>query len=191
MPVLANLHGDTVPRRSFKRFLLSGNAISVHLFCLTLIVLLSISLLTGDAQPDYALGLAFAIVVYPILLLLVWWSDRADETAAIQQFDPPLPTNADDVNDSLRVYAESCILHFLGQLHGEAERRLREVDAKTMRLGDRWLDVFLGDWSIPTSAIEFIQKQWEKEKAEAPEISAQEFACRWAGPLFSPWTPLN
>ena len=49
---------------SFIRFLVSGNAIQVHLLCLTLIVVLSISLLSGDAQPDYGIGLLFTMVAY-------------------------------------------------------------------------------------------------------------------------------
>lgn len=71
-------------RRPFIRFLLSANAIQVHLLCLILIVILSISLWTGDAQPDYGWGLLFAIVVWPVLLGLMWWSERLNEQAAVE-----------------------------------------------------------------------------------------------------------
>jgi hypothetical protein len=60
------------------KFLLSANAIQAHLLCLTLIVLLSVSLWSGDAQPDYALGLVFTVVAYPVLLFLIWWSQKMD-----------------------------------------------------------------------------------------------------------------
>jgi hypothetical protein len=73
-----------VARRPFTRFLLSANALQVHLLCVTLIAVLSISLWTGEAQADYGWGLLFAIVVYPILLGLVWWSERLDEQAAVE-----------------------------------------------------------------------------------------------------------
>lgn len=71
-------------RRPFTRFLLSANAIHVHLLCITLIVVLSISLWTGDAQPDYGWGLLFTIVVYPIVLGLMWWSEHLEERAEVE-----------------------------------------------------------------------------------------------------------
>ena len=71
-------------RRPLIRFLFSANALQVHLLCLTLIVVLSISLWTGDAQPDYGWGLVFTIAVYPILLFLLWCSERLDEQAAVE-----------------------------------------------------------------------------------------------------------
>ena len=70
-------------RRPFTRFLLSAKAVEVHLLCLTLIVVLSISLWTGDAQPDYGLGLAFTLFAYPIVLVLLWRSERLEDEAAI------------------------------------------------------------------------------------------------------------
>lgn len=75
---------SAVPRSPFLRFLLTGNAIQVHLLCVTLIVVLSASLWTGDAQPDYKWGLLFTIVFYPVLLGLLWWSDRLDEQAIVE-----------------------------------------------------------------------------------------------------------
>lgn len=66
------------------RFLLSANAIQVHLLCTTLIVVLSISLWTGEAQPDYGWGLLLTVCMYPVLLGLMWWSDRLDERAAVE-----------------------------------------------------------------------------------------------------------
>ena len=63
-----------MPRRPFLRFLISADAIQVHLLFITLIVVLSVSLSSGDAKPDYGWALIFAIVVYPILLALAWWS---------------------------------------------------------------------------------------------------------------------
>ncbi len=85
----------------------------------------------------------------------------------------------------LRVYAESCILHVLGELHGDAKRRLHDVDAQTLKLGERWLDLFLGEFSIPKSFLESITEQWEKERAKNPDLTAAEFARDWAGPIFS------
>ncbi|QDU51256.1 hypothetical protein [Gimesia panareensis] len=71
-------------RRPFLHFLLSANALQVHLLCLTLIVLLSLSIWEGNAQPDYKWGLLFAIVVYPVLLILLWYSDRLEEREAVE-----------------------------------------------------------------------------------------------------------
>jgi hypothetical protein len=62
----------------FRRFLRTGDAIQIHIVCLLLIVVLSWSLLSGNAQPDYKYGLLFAVVVYPVLLVLSWWSQRLD-----------------------------------------------------------------------------------------------------------------
>jgi len=62
----------------FRRFLRTGDAIQIHIVCLLLIVVLSWSLVTGHAQPDYKYGLLFAVIVYPILLVLSWWSQRLD-----------------------------------------------------------------------------------------------------------------
>jgi hypothetical protein len=64
-------------KRPFLRFLRSGDAIQIHLVFL-LIVLLSWSLWKGDAQPDYRYGLLFALIAYPVLLVLAWWSQRLD-----------------------------------------------------------------------------------------------------------------
>jgi hypothetical protein len=71
-------------RRSFTRFLLSGTAIEVHLLCVTLIVVLSVSLWTGAAQADYGWGLLFTIVAYPITLGLIWWYEHSQERAEVQ-----------------------------------------------------------------------------------------------------------
>lgn len=71
-------------RRPLKCFLFSSNAIQVHLLCLTLIILLSISIWEGNAQPDYKWGLLFTIVVYPVLLVLLWYSDRLEEREAVE-----------------------------------------------------------------------------------------------------------
>lgn len=73
-----------MPRRPFLRSLISADAIQVHLLFITLIVVLSVSLLSGDAKPDYGWALLFAIVVYPILLGLTWWSGRLDEQWAVE-----------------------------------------------------------------------------------------------------------
>jgi hypothetical protein len=71
-------------RRSFKRFLISFNAIQAHVLSLTLIVLLSVSLWNGEAQPDYKWGLLFCIVAYPVVIGLLWWSERLDEQLAVE-----------------------------------------------------------------------------------------------------------
>lgn len=71
-------------RRPLKRFLLSMDAIQVHLLCLGLIALLSFSIWSGDAQPDYKWGLLFTILIYPALLGFLWWNDRLEEQAAIE-----------------------------------------------------------------------------------------------------------
>ena len=57
-----------MPQRPFVRFLLSLDAIQVHLLCLCVIVVVSISLWEGKPQPDYAWALLFAIVAWPVLL---------------------------------------------------------------------------------------------------------------------------
>lgn len=102
---------------------------------------------------------------------------------SVMSTNNPDGVSADD--HPLRVYAESCILHILGQLHGEALRRLHEVDERTMKFGDGWLDAFLGGFSIPASYFELIPQQWEKERAKNPELTPVEFARQWAGPIFS------
>lgn len=79
----------------FRRFLRTGDAIQIHVVCLLLIVVLSWSLWTGNAQPDYKFGLLFAVIVYPVLLVLSWWSKRLD----------PIVTNTArpvDVSEGLR-----------------------------------------------------------------------------------------
>lgn len=72
-----------MPRRPIKKVLLSSRAIQVHLLCITLIVVLSISIWEGNAQPDYKWGLLFTIVAYPIVLWLLWFSDKMEEQAAV------------------------------------------------------------------------------------------------------------
>ncbi|HUE69451.1 MAG TPA: hypothetical protein VMP01_01070 [Pirellulaceae bacterium] len=71
-------------RRPLLRFLVSVEAIQVHLACLALIALLSYSLWTGDAQPDYGWGLLFTVVAYPVILGLMWWSERLEEKEQIE-----------------------------------------------------------------------------------------------------------
>lgn len=73
-----------MPRRPFLRFLISGQAIQVHLLCLLLIGLLSYSLWIGDAQPDYGWGLLFTVVAYPIVLGLMWWSEHLEQKEQIE-----------------------------------------------------------------------------------------------------------
>jgi hypothetical protein len=73
-----------MPRRPFLNFLVSSEAIQVHLVCLLLIVLLSYSLWTGDAQPDYGWGLLFTVVVYPVILGLMWWSEHLEQKEQVE-----------------------------------------------------------------------------------------------------------
>ena len=71
-------------KRSFKRFLISTNAIQIHLLCWILFFVLGLSFWTGEAKHDYVWGLLFTIVVYPVLLGLMWWYERQEEEAAIE-----------------------------------------------------------------------------------------------------------
>jgi hypothetical protein len=73
-----------MPQRPFLRFLLSLEALQVHLLCSVLIVVLSISLWTGEAQPDYGWGLLFTIVAWPVLIGLMWYSKRLDERMVVE-----------------------------------------------------------------------------------------------------------
>jgi len=60
-----------------------------------LIVVLSWSLVTGNAQPDYKYGLLFAVIVYPVLVVLSWWSQRLDPivTTTARPIDVPQQIN--------------------------------------------------------------------------------------------------
>lgn len=71
-------------QRRIKRFLLSSHAIEAHLVCPFLIVILSVGLWNGNAQPEYALALAFSVIAYPTVLLLSWLADCQIERDAIQ-----------------------------------------------------------------------------------------------------------
>lgn len=71
-------------QRAPKQFLLSANAIQAHVLFLTLIVVLSLSIWEGKAQPDYLWGLVFAVVAWPVVLGLLWLGRRQDEQAAVQ-----------------------------------------------------------------------------------------------------------
>lgn len=84
----------------------------------------------------------------------------------------------------LRVYAESCILHVINELEGDAARRLRNVDATTFRWGEHWLDQFLGGFSIAQATLDFLSLRWEIERDKNPALTPQEFAREWAGPIF-------
>lgn len=70
--------------RRKQRFLLTANANQAHVLCLTLIVVLSISLWNGEAQPDYVCGLEFAVGAWPAVPGLMWLGQRQDERAAVQ-----------------------------------------------------------------------------------------------------------
>ena len=89
-------------KRPFLRFLRSGDAIQIHAVCLLLIVLLSWSLVKGDAPPDYKYGLLFAVIVYPVLLVLSWWSQRLDPIAAEVARPVELPRPINSKNKSRR-----------------------------------------------------------------------------------------
>lgn len=73
-----------MPQRAPRQFLLSANAIQAHVLFLTLIVVLSISLWNGEAQPDSLWGLVIAVVAWPVVLGLMWLGWRQDERAAVQ-----------------------------------------------------------------------------------------------------------
>jgi O-antigen/teichoic acid export membrane protein len=74
----------TMSRKPFWKFVLSWDALEAHLIFGGLILLLSYSLLAGEAQADYGWGLLFAVCAYPVVLGLMWWQERADEQAAIE-----------------------------------------------------------------------------------------------------------
>lgn len=100
-------------RRPLKRFLLSSNAIQVHLLCLTLIVLLSVSIWEGNAQPDYQWGLLFTIVIYPVLLGLLWWNDRIEEQAAIEHLVESI-TEPERLRRKRRSWRRGSLVFFFG-----------------------------------------------------------------------------
>jgi Ca2+/Na+ antiporter len=100
-------------RRPLKRYLLSANAIQAHLLCIGLIVLLSISIWTGDAQPDYKWGLLFTIVIYPVLLGLLWWNDRLEEQEAIEHLIESF-TEPERLRRKRRLWRRSSLVFFFG-----------------------------------------------------------------------------
>ena len=57
------------------RWLWSSTAIRAHLLFLLVIGLLAWSLLTGNQGPanDYALGLVYCAIAYPVVLFLAWY----------------------------------------------------------------------------------------------------------------------
>lgn len=71
-------------RRPLRKFLISGNALQAHLLCGGLIIILSLSFWNENAKPGDGWGLVAAIIVYPILLLLLWTTERALEQAAVE-----------------------------------------------------------------------------------------------------------
>jgi hypothetical protein len=86
----------------FRRFLRTGDAIQIHVVCLLLIVVLSWSLVTGNAQPDYKYGLLFAVIVYPVLLVLSWWSQRLDPIVTTTARPVDVPRQVNPKNKSRR-----------------------------------------------------------------------------------------
>lgn len=100
-------------RRPLKRFLFSSNAIQVHLLCLTLIVLLALSIWEGNAQPDYKWGLLFTIVIYPVLLGGLWWSDRLDDRAVVAHVIESV-TEPERLRRKRRSWRRSSLVLFLG-----------------------------------------------------------------------------
>jgi hypothetical protein len=74
----------TMSRKPFWKFVLSWDALEAHLIFGGLILLLSYSLLAGEAQADYGWGLLFAVCAYPVVLGLMWCQEHADEKAAVQ-----------------------------------------------------------------------------------------------------------
>jgi len=73
----------------------------------------------------------------------------------------------------------------------EDERRLREVDAATMRLGQRWFDVFAGEFSIPAHFLETIPKLWQQQRAKHPGLTPAAFAHKSARRIFTDLVPLD
>ncbi|QDT43661.1 hypothetical protein Pan241w_37630 [Gimesia alba] len=100
-------------RRPLKQFLLSSNAIQAHLLCLTLIVLLSLSIWEGNTQPDYKWGLLFTIIVYPVLLGLLWWSDRLEEQEAVEHLIESI-TEPERLRRKRRVWRRGSLIFFFG-----------------------------------------------------------------------------
>ncbi|MCA9016736.1 MAG: hypothetical protein KDA77_15490 [Planctomycetaceae bacterium] len=100
-------------RRPLKRFLLSSNAIQVHLLCLTLIVLLSLSIWEGNAQPDYKWGLLFTIIIYPVLLGLLWWSDRLEEQEYVEHVIESI-TEPERLRRKRRSWRRNSLVFFFG-----------------------------------------------------------------------------
>jgi hypothetical protein len=78
--------------------------------------------------------------------------------------------------DPWRVYAESFVLQVIGELTGERERRLREVDGATLCRGDHWRDVFETEFSVTHSLIAGIREQWQRRRDLDPAASPDEFA---------------
>tara|TARA_R110002095_G_scaffold188226_2_gene165505 strand:- start:1181 stop:1687 length:507 start_codon:yes stop_codon:yes gene_type:complete len=96
-----------------KRFLLTANAIQVHLLCGTLIVLLSVSIWNGEAQPDYQWGLLFTIVIYPVLLGLLWWNDRLEEQAVVEHVIESI-TEPERLRRKRRSWRRGSLVFFFG-----------------------------------------------------------------------------
>src|SRR5262245_61130413 len=75
-----------------------------------------------------------------------------------------------------RVYAEGFILSVIGELVGESERRLREVDKATLRRGDQWRGVFEAEFSVTHSLIDAIRAEWQWRRSANPALTPDEFA---------------
>jgi hypothetical protein len=83
-----------------------------------------------------------------------------------------------------RVYAESFILHVIGELSGERERRLRQVDDATLRRGERWRDVFEAEFSVTFSLIDGIRADWQRRREANPTMSPDDFVREIASEAF-------
>ena len=80
-----------------------------------------------------------------------------------------------------RVYAECFVLSVIGRLSEDAQRRLTDVDAATLRRGQKWREVFETEFSVTDSLIAAIRAAWSETHEADPTVSPEAFA-RLIGP---------
>jgi hypothetical protein len=83
-----------------------------------------------------------------------------------------------------RVYAESFILRVIGELTGESERTLHEVDEATLRRGKGWYETFETEFSVTHALIAGIRAEWDRQHSADPALTPAEFARAIAADTF-------
>jgi hypothetical protein len=112
--------------------------------------------------------------------------NQSNETRSAAAFEAVVRKHG----DPNRVFVESAILRLIGELHGDAEARYREMNDVMFPDADG-IDETMNFASVTNAQVKWIRDLWQKERAKKRGVKAVDFARKKAHDFVYPEIDLS